>query len=175
MKIITERLIIRNLNPSDIDQYTNIVNSEFVLRFNAMPKLTKDVIFDMLKKHQFDGNRLAIALKETDEMIGEVSIDNDSLRHRVNAIQIGYWLNESYTQKGFMTEALYAVMKHLFDDRGYDIITSRVFSANHASINLLKKLGFKEEGCLKHAVKAYKDVIYDDILFACFKYDFHSR
>ncbi len=169
MEMTTDRLIIRNLKIADLNAYFEIVNTDFVLRFNGMPKLTKEQILTMIKHHQYDNDKLAICKKDNLEFIGEIGIEPDTLRHRVNSIQIGYWLSENYARKGLMTEALAAVIKHLFDDRGYAVITSRVFAPNTASISLLKKLGFVEEGHLKQAIKAYKDVIYDDVLFALHK------
>lgn len=64
-------------------------------------------------------------------------------------VSIGYELQAEYWNKGIMTEALEAVLdftrKHVEIRR----IQAEVYPENIASLKLLKKLGFQEEGVLR--------------------------
>lgn len=73
-----------------------------------------------------------------------------------------------------MTEALKQMIQDLFENKGYEIITARVFSENLASLNLLTRLGFQQEAYLKRAVKNTEGRIFDDIFFVLFKEDWEK-
>ena len=66
-----------------------------------------------------------------------------------------------------MYEALHTIIQELLKEN--DIISARVFVGNDASKKLLEKLGFTHEGTLRHAVKGYQDIIFDDQLFSITK------
>lgn len=112
----------------------------------------------------------AVALKDTDELIGKIHIDEDHLRYDVNSVDLAYWLGEEYTRKGYMTEALSAFIDYLFEERKYDAITAQALAPNTASRALLSKLGFVQEGYLRRAIKD-NGVIYDNVLFSLLKED----
>ena len=59
-------------------------------------------------------------------------------------MEIGFCMNKSYRRKGYMEEALRALISLL--DKQSDITTlfANAYSYNLASNNLLKKIGFKE-------------------------------
>ena len=111
---------------------------------------------------------LVLYEKELKKVIGIISIHRDDLRYGVKSMCLSYYLSETYTRQYYMSEALDRITNDLFT-LGCDVVTARVFADNKASIGLLKKLGFSHEGTLKHAVKGYKGIIYDDCLFAKLK------
>lgn len=59
---------------------------------------------------------------------------------------VGYWLAEPFWNRGFMTEALRAVVDWYFAATGDDAIASGVFAFNKASLRVQRKLGFTETG-----------------------------
>ena len=59
---------------------------------------------------------------------------------------VGYWLAEPFWNRGFMTEALAAVVGWYFTTTAADTIASGVFAFNKASLKVQKKLGFTETG-----------------------------
>ncbi|MDF2608531.1 MAG: hypothetical protein K0R92_5 [Lachnospiraceae bacterium] len=162
-KLITERLILRQPEEQDCAAILDIHNSFFVLQYNAMKIITEKEMLDEIKNNQ--NNTFYIERKESGEVIGAIFIDDDFLRYKVNSRAISYYLGEKYIRNGYMFEALKEVIKKLFCD-GYDIIAARAFSENKSSIGLLKKLGFSYEGCIRHCVKGYGNIIYDDMIFS---------
>ena len=59
---------------------------------------------------------------------------------------IGYWLGEPFWHRGFMTEAVNAVIGWYFGLDRSEIIYSGVFHFNRASLAVQRKLGFVETG-----------------------------
>lgn len=56
--------------------------------------------------------------------------------------ELGYWLGAPWHGKGFMTEALCALLAHVFEKRGIGEIRSSAFAGNRASLRVQEKLGF---------------------------------
>jgi RimJ/RimL family protein N-acetyltransferase len=59
---------------------------------------------------------------------------------------VGYWLGESFWNRGFMSEALAAIVDWYFAATTADTVSSGVFAFNKASLHIQKKLGFTETG-----------------------------
>lgn len=174
MNLTTPRLIIREMRMSDLDRFDPLANSDFVLKYLCMYKMdwegSRQYIQQMMEKKK----DFAIALKDSDELIGKLHIDEDHLRFDVNSIDIAYWLGEEYTRKGYMTEALTAFIHYLFEEKKYDSISAQALAPNTASRALLQKLGFVQEGYLRRAIKD-NGVIYDSVLFSLQREEFASR
>jgi ribosomal-protein-alanine N-acetyltransferase len=63
----------------------------------------------------------------------------------------GYELARTAQGRGYMTEALRAIYAWVFDAMAVDRIEAQVHPQNAASLALLKRLGFVEEGLLREA------------------------
>ena len=57
---------------------------------------------------------------------------------------IGYWLGEPFWNRGFMTEAVTAILDWYFEATTAVTIASGVFHFNRASLAIQRKLGFTE-------------------------------
>lgn len=68
------------------------------------------------------------------------------LHHKV---ELSYDLAFEHWRKGYMTEALEAIMQYGFRDMSLHRVSATVSPDNIASIKLLEKLGFELEGCMK--------------------------
>ena len=87
----------------------------------------------------------AVALKENDEMVGEIVVmPNDG------TINLGYTFSYKHHRKGYAYEALSALidMLHISYPK-WDFI-SFTDNENIPSMNLLKKLGYKDMGYIPH-------------------------
>ena len=91
--------------------------------------------------------RWGISLKEEDKIIGTCGYHN-WVKGYFRA-EIGYELSSDYWQKGIMTEALVKVISFGFTEMNLNRIQALVYPENTASLELLKKCGFEEEGLLK--------------------------
>ena len=166
MYLETNRLVARNLKLSDAAEYLRFRNSEFVLRYNAMGHQSAEKAEQYIQNNLTNDRHVAIAVKETDAFVGMIYIEEDSLRYRANSLEASYWLGEPYSAQGIMTEALGAVVQHLFSREHISSVTVRVFADNPGSGRLLRRLGFRQEGHLREAVLGYDGVLHDDLLFS---------
>ena len=59
---------------------------------------------------------------------------------------LGYWMGERHTRKGYMTDAVNAVVGFAFDTLRLHRVEAACLPHNAASIRLLEKTGFTREG-----------------------------
>jgi RimJ/RimL family protein N-acetyltransferase len=86
---------------------------------------------------------------------------------RVSA-EIGYWLGEPYWGRGIATAALVAVTARAFAPFDLSRIFALPFATNAASIRVLDKAGYVQEGHLRQsAIK--ENVIQDQYLYARYR------
>lgn len=145
--IVTDRLVLRNVEAADAEVMYDYRNNDLCARFQRGQ--TKDLggIKELIEKRKDDkltvgGNSLlAIALKESGEMIGEIVVmPNDG------AITLGYTISYRHHRKGYAYEALHALTEKLhaeYPDWDFICFTDR---ENVASMELLKKLGYEYMG-----------------------------
>lgn len=80
-------------------------------------------------------------------------------------MEIGYTLAPEHQGQGYAFEAVKAVIAHLFRDLKKHRVTASVDPDNLRSINLLKKLGFRQEGHFKKSFLIRGEWC-DDMIFA---------
>lgn len=171
----TKNLIIRRAKIEDKNDLYEMLNSEFILRYNAMTPASSMIATEIVTKDADNPNAFYLESKKDHHLIGVVSFEEDSLRYLVNSLCLSYYMNEKYTGKGYMHEALVAIITHMFSTTEIELISARSFIANTPSQNVLIKLGFTKEGCLRQAVKGYKDIVYDDLLFSLLKKEWQAQ
>ena len=86
-----------------------------------------------------------------DEIVGTVSFQN-ILRSIYQSGMIGYKLDPFYWKKGYATEALEKAISVVFQEFDLHRIEALVLPQNTASIRLLKRLGFEEEGIRRSCI-----------------------
>lgn len=85
---------------------------------------------------------------KTDELAGVVSLDKFSLKERTQAC-FSTWINASMQDKGYATEAGRVVVECAFRKLNCHRLFVRMDPSNRAFRRVLKKIGFKYEGCLR--------------------------
>jgi [ribosomal protein S5]-alanine N-acetyltransferase len=99
-------------------------------------------IYDMKK-----GMRWAITLNDGNKFVGTIGLNNLALG--MKKAEVGFEIHPDSWRSGITSEALRAVLAYSFEELGLHRIGAVTFPANVASIGLLKKNGFVEEGKLK--------------------------
>lgn len=145
--IVTDRLVLRNVEAADAEVMYDYRNNDLCARFQRGQTIDLGGIKELIEKRKDDkltvgGNSLlAIALKESGEMIGEIVVmPNDG------AITLGYTISYRHHRKGYAYEALHALTEKLhaeYPDWDFICFTDR---ENVASMELLKKLGYEYMG-----------------------------
>ena len=167
----TNRLILRPAKSQDAKILAEKRSQPFVLKYNLYLPCSEEQILA-----EIDDYPLVILQKKDDnQLIGAVSIREDSFRYHVNAIELQFWLEEKYSQQGYMTEALEKIICDIFYSTDTEQISIKVFSKNLASLKLAEKLSFDKEGYLKNAVKNSNGKTFDLVLFSLSKNDYLAK
>ena len=87
---------------------------------------------------------LAIVLKESGEVIGNILQCNGTNRY-MNTVEVGYAIGKKYWNKGYMSEALKAMIDLLFES-GVHKVNACHIPENIASGRVMEKCGMKYEG-----------------------------
>jgi RimJ/RimL family protein N-acetyltransferase len=93
--------------------------------------------------------RFAIVIKETDKVIGVVTLSQISQPHR--SAQVGFWIGRRYWGRGLTTEALKLVLEFSFTELKLDRVDAWTFEKNMASIRVMEKCGFKLGNAVRRA------------------------
>ena len=88
---------------------------------------------------------LLLIRREDQVLLGAVTLDHIR-RGPVQAGTIGYWVGERFARRGYMREAVLAVVHHAFNTLDLSRIESACLPENVASRGVLEKSGFKYEG-----------------------------
>jgi RimJ/RimL family protein N-acetyltransferase len=93
--------------------------------------------------------RFAIVMKETDKVIGVVTLSEISQPRK--SAQIGFWVGRRYWGRGLATEALKLVLEFSFTELKLDRVNAWTFEKNMASRKVMEKCGLKPESVVREA------------------------
>ena len=172
MKLETKRLRLRAPEVRDAQSYTQIHNSDFVLRFNAMAPTTAEKAAEKFANPECGTHTVLLEEKQTGTLIGAIFLEEDDLRYGVASRSLSYFLRQEDTRRGYMKEALHAVIAWLFETENLECVSARAFAPNAASRALLRSLGFTENGIIPRCVKGYGGVVFDDVIHTLLPEDF---
>lgn len=173
----TGRLMLRPVCESDADAIFEIFGNEDVMRFYDKEAFTTlaeaEQLLSRMIKRNADGvtMRWGITLKENDRVIGTAGFNEFVLRWGRGSI--GYDILPAYWKRGYMTEALRAILNHSFTTLGLNRVEALVMPGNEASAQLLRKLGFQREGLLRE-YGFWKNEFQDLQMFALLKREWSS-
>ena len=149
----TERLILRQLTLEDADfVFRHFSDSAVTQYLMDEPPLTEyaqaqEIIRFYLEPAGKTHNRWGLARKSDHQLIGTCGYHKWDKRYF--RAEIGYDLSPSFWGQGYMTEALRAVITNGFERMGLNRIEALVSIDNDLSVQLLQRLGFKQEGLLR--------------------------
>ncbi|MCY9591340.1 GNAT family N-acetyltransferase [Paenibacillus chitinolyticus] len=115
---------------------------------------------------------LLIALTETDEVIGDIALQDIDSYNRSAGIRIS--IDSSRNQgKGCGTEALNLMLDYGFGIVNLHRIELNVFAYNERALHVYEKIGFKKEGVQKDALY-YNHKYHDSILMAILEHEYRE-
>jgi len=82
---------------------------------------------------------------EKDHLLGAITASNIR-RGAAQMCSMGYWIGMPYARQGYMSHALNALVGHAFNGLGLHRVEAACLPSNLASIALLRRSGFSEEG-----------------------------
>lgn len=165
--ISANRVSLRHITERDIDSLYTIFSDPEVMRYWSSPPLkdieaARQLLADIDDKFQ---RRLyfqwGITRQTDDILIGTSTLFHiESNNYRA---EIGYALGREHWGKGYIQEALNALLRYAFSELNLDRIEADVDPRNAASIRTLERLGFQKEGYLRERWKVDGEV--QDALF----------
>lgn len=93
-----------------------------------------------------------IFLKKTDELVGRIALTGIARGPFQNAY-LGYFMDEKYNGKGYITAAVSLCVEYAFKEIGLHRVQAGVMPKNLPSIRVLEKAGFRHEGLSKKYLK----------------------
>ena len=144
---------MRWASEDDVDAFYEIFSDPRVMRYwssgplenrEAATAMQREIAQQNLSEMQM---KWGLALRDTNRLIGTVTLFN--LSRSNGRAEIGYAMGSAYWGKGYMNEALKALIVHAFDVMDFRRLEADVDPRNAASIRTLERLGFQREGFLR--------------------------
>lgn len=169
--ITTPRVVLRWISEDDIDGLYEVFSDPQVMRYwSTVPLPNREAAAELQREIAAgnENNRMfkwGLALRESNSVIGTTTLFNLNLDN--GRAEIGYAMGRAHWGKGYMNEALGALVSHAFDVMNLRRLEADVDPRNAASIRTLERLGFQREGFLRerwHVNGEIQDAIFYGLL-----------
>lgn len=162
-RLETERLFLRPVRLEDAEDMFEYASKEdntyYVFPRHTTIDDTRYSIANYFMANPL--GKFGIVLKENKKLIGTADIRVDMKKSRA---EIGYVLNQTYSKRGYATEAASTLVKFVFETLELEKITATCDARNTASEALMKRLGMTKEGhSRKHEI--WKNGEWVDMLY----------
>lgn len=153
-RLDTRRLVLRQFAPSDWDAVQTMLSDPETTRYMHFATFTDverrqwfDRCVTNVPQPDDDDDALywAIARKDSGQMIGWFGIGTSSDAAVPGERRFGYLLNRACWNRGFMTEALGAVLAYELGARGTPLLRATCDITNLASARVMEKAGMRRE------------------------------
>ncbi len=153
-RLTGERILLRPVRENELDAYFGLLQEPEAMRLTGtQERFTKESTSAWLQKigrvHE-DRVDLMIALKETDELIGEVVLNEIDPVNRCANIRI--MVSGRHSDRGYGSEAMRLMLRHGFEDLNLHRIELGVYAFNPRAVHVYEKLGFSREGVKRDAL-----------------------
>lgn len=149
----TERLKLRRLEQSDVNTVFALRSNPEIMKYIPVP-LTQSIeeaeayICSIDKRMENkECVNWAITLKDSGVMIGTIGFYRMKLEHY--RAEAGYMILPQFNGKGYVTEALNAIIEYGFSTMKLHSLEALIDPANIGSMKVLEKCGFEKEAHFK--------------------------
>lgn len=167
--IETERLQLRELLEADAVSVFAVFQSPEVTKFYDVETMTEvasaAAMIARLRQRYAErgGIRWAVIDREHENFVGTIGIN--SINVFAHKAVVGYEISRASWGRGFATEALRSVVKFCHDYVELNRIEAAVMHGNEASVRVLQRIGFAEEGVMR-AYGYWKGAYHDLRIFS---------
>ncbi|WP_286971042.1 GNAT family N-acetyltransferase [Flavobacterium sp. UBA4854] len=151
LNIQTTQLNIRHLKISDLSDFHIYRSNPEVTKYQGFDVMTIEEAEEFIKENATkhfgkagEWVQYGIENTKTKQLIGDCAIKLDQYDTRI--AEIGITISHLEQKKGFAKEVFVGILDFLFDTKQIHRVVEIVDAENIASINLLKSIGFKQEG-----------------------------
>ena len=178
-RIETARLVVRCWEPTDAAILKKAIDSSTSHLRPWMPWATIEPapIDDRLQflrqsRGKFDlGQDFTYSVFDNNEteVIGGTGLHT---RHGLDTREIGYWIHEEQTRKGYATEVAAALTRVAFEIDEVERVEIHCAAENHKSAGVPKKLGFIYEGNRRRIAKDADGKAHDSMIWTMLKEEY---
>jgi len=175
--IEAERLHLRRLtmrDAQDIFAYSRdpLVAEHVLWEAHRSVSETRGYVRYMLRKYRYgEPSSWGICLNDDDVVIGTIGFM--WIQPENAAAEVGYSLARAHWNKGYMTEALAALLRYAFEEMELNRVEAMYETSNPASGAVMRKCGMKREGVLRERL-INKGKYVDVELYSILKRDYRE-
>jgi [ribosomal protein S5]-alanine N-acetyltransferase len=162
-RIESERLVLISLDTTDTEQFFDFLvrNKDYFRKWSAEYEQNYFSIWfhrawlESIEQEALNGTQIKFGVyykTNPNRIIGSVSFSN-IIKGIFQSCFLGYRIDEFETRKGIATEAIKRGIEYVFSELKLHRIEANVMPSNAASIKVVEKLGFSNEGLAKKYLK----------------------
>ncbi len=176
--LTTERLVLREVRDHDADAVFEMESDPVAMRYwSRLPMTRADEAREAVARAmtffpERTGLRWSITRPVDDRMIGHATLFNFSEQNR--RAELGYGLIRLQWGKGYMHEALTAVLDQAFGALTLRRLEADIDPRNAASLRALERLGFTREGLLRERWQVGEEIS-DSVLMGLLASEWSAR
>ena len=162
IQLETERLLLRPWKVSDATVLYKLASDAEVGTNAGWPPHSSEEESRQIITTVFDNpTTWAIVSRVSNEVIGAIGYGPScdcNLPAKNDEPTVGYWLGKAYWNKGYCTEALQALLAHIWQHTTITSLISGHFVDNPASGRVMEKCGFRPTGETCYDVRLYQGI-----------------
>jgi len=153
----TERLILREMTPQDVNTLLKHFGNPQVVKFLDMNPIKSTEQADEWLRWMGGffsakgGLRWGVERKLDGEFIGSAGLHN--WNREAHYAELGYDIAQQYWGDGYATEVARAIIEFGWQQMKLNRIEADVVQGNIASMKIMERLGFKQEGILRQRLR----------------------
>jgi RimJ/RimL family protein N-acetyltransferase len=154
--IETERLILRPMALTDVDDLLEYQSHPEIVRYIPWPERTREQVIEAAEKTiatgkfdlQEEGDYIVLVWEtKIGQVIGQSNMGLRSKRD--SCADIGWVTHKGFQRNGYAFEATYALMKYAFENFPLHRLIADIDTRNPESAAMAEKLGMRREGEFK--------------------------
>jgi ribosomal-protein-alanine N-acetyltransferase len=157
-RLVTPRLVLRPPRTTDVTEIRRLLraNHEHLKPWNPAPppgedsssitEVSKTVLRQRREWKLGRGFVFMVAEREhPTAFVGKIALSG-IMRGAMHGAYLGYWMSSDTQGRGYVTEALAAVLDFGFGPAGLHRVQAAIMPRNARSLRVIEKLGFRKEG-----------------------------
>ncbi len=170
--MITERFIIRPIEETDYNDICEYgcdeETGQYMIYWPKTKEQIKEFIEFSMKSEPITRYEYVMQLRENKKVIGNITLN---LSQGEETAEIGWISNKLYWSKGYMSEAVKAVIRNAFNNLGIKKMIATCTDKNIASFKLMEKCGMVRTNIENNhkAVRQGAEVTYNKLTYSISK------
>ena len=153
-RISGKRIYLRGPETSDLEELTTLNRASLRLHQGLVSPPRDQAGFKSFLEfsQRADCKSFLICRLDDESIVGSITLSQIFMRGFRSAY-LGYYIGEPYANRGYMKEAMKLVLAYAFDNLKLHRLEANIQPGNIASIALVKRAGFSQEGYSRRYLK----------------------